>query len=54
MSASVTVRTTIEYLTPIDGKTGKCRFFLNWVDLDTGVNRSQVFYAIPQDYGHWP
>ena len=43
---------TIELLTEKDDKTGKCRFFLNWIDHETGRSRSQVFYARPEDYGY--
>ena len=44
--------TTIELLTEKDDKTGKCRFFINWIDRETGKQRSQVFYAKPEEYSY--
>lgn len=45
------LKTTIEYLTELDSQNRQ-RFFLNWIDQETGKNRSQVYFADPLTYGH--
>jgi hypothetical protein len=50
MEGGESPRTTIEYLSEED-KLGRCRFFLNWVEVEGG-KRSQCFFADPEKYNH--